>query len=166
MNELTADIARQLLTYNHESGIARWTGEGKSRKAVAGKEAGTIARNGYPTIGLLGKKYRLHRIVWLITHGEWPEEIDHINGIRTDNRLCNLRSVTRRDNLRNRRIGSANTSGVMGVYWEKDRNKWNAQIARNMKSNHLGRFDNLFDAVCARKSAEIEYGFHPNHGRT
>lgn len=107
-----------------------------------------------------------HRIIWLLAYGELPKnQIDHINGIPDDNRLDNLRSVSHRQNALNQKIPKSNTSGVMGVSWAKDCSRWIAGIRIKGKRKHLGSFDNLFDAVCARRSAEIKEGFHINHGK-
>jgi len=154
---LTHDRAVELLKYEPSTGSLTWIS--------SGKEAGTMAGNGYKIVTVDTNKYMLHRVIWLIQHGEFPENIDHINGDRIDNRLVNLRSVSTQENLKNRKIGSANTSGIMGVQWDKARNAWNVYIGLNKKNTYIGRFNNIFDAAAARKAAEIEHGFHPNHGR-
>ncbi len=97
--------------------------------------------------------------------GEPSGEIDHINGDRTDNRICNLRDVTSAGNSCNRRRQDRNTSGVTGVAWDKRASRWQARIGLNGKQKYLGYFDSLDEAVAARKAAELELGFHPNHGR-
>ncbi len=108
----------------------------------------------------------MHRLAWLYMYGEWPVgDIDHINGIRDDNRLINLRSVSRQENLRNRRTGRNNTSGVMGVNWDKSLGKWRSSIGIGGKTKHLGVSHYKWDVICLRKSAEMKYGFHLNHGR-
>jgi hypothetical protein len=99
-------------------------------------------------------------------YGEWPNhEIDHINGDSLDNRICNLRDVTSQGNNRNMSLAKTNTSGVCGVRYKKDRSKWVALITLNNRQTHLGYYQDFFEAVCARKSAERKYGFHENHGR-
>ena len=102
--------------------------------------------------GLKGKY--LHRIIM----GE-PEDlvIDHINGDTFDNCRNNLRVVSQQENLMNRCMSKRNKSGVSGVCWDKTRDKWLAQIAYKYKKINLGRFDNLEDAIKARKDAEKEY---------
>ncbi len=123
---------------------------------------------GYLSCNIIGKGSHVgqHRIAWFLVHGYWPKEIDHINGARTDNRLCNLREVDRITQRRNQKLGSNNTSGLHGVYWHKNQKKWFAAIKINNVLKHLGSFKNFFEACCARKSAEAKYNFHPNHGRT
>ncbi len=107
-----------------------------------------------------------HRLAFLYMTGKIPKEVDHVNGVRTDNRWENLREVTRRDNTRNAHMLKTNTSGACGVSWSTDKNKWRAQIAINHKNIHLGYFDNIQEAVCARKEAEKKYGgFSKRHGK-
>lgn len=109
----------------------------------------------------------LHRVVWEEANGPIPEglDIDHINGDTRDNRLSNLRVVTHSDNLKNCKRRTDNKSGVTGVRWDKVRSKWAVQITSQGNKLALGRFDDWFEAVCARKSADNYYGFHENHGR-
>lgn len=133
----------------------------------AGKEAFTaIDGKGYKYGQIYKRPYRAHRVAWLLTHGEWPDgEVDHINGVRTDNRLANLRDVSTADNRKNCCIRSDNTSGVCGVSWLPSKSQWRARIYLNGQETHLGYFDQLDDAVNARKKAEKAANFHPNHGR-
>jgi len=108
----------------------------------------------------------IHRLAFLYMEGSFPsDDVDHINGNGTDNRWINLRSVKRVENARNVKLLSSNTSGHAGVGWDVHRNKWRARITVNNKTKHLGRFDRIQEAVDARKHAEIEYDFHPNHGQ-
>ncbi|MDW9644459.1 HNH endonuclease signature motif containing protein [Sinorhizobium meliloti] len=133
----------------------------------AGKEAlYSINSAGYRTGCIFRSQQLAHRVVWLLHSGEWPtHNIDHINGIRTDNRIANLRAVTKAENLRNRALSSKNTSGVMGVHWSAKDERWIAAIIHDGRYIHLGSFVAFDDAVAARKGGEREYGFHPNHGR-
>lgn len=93
------------------------------------------------------------------------EQIDHINHVRTDNRIVNLRKASNTENSRNASIGSNNTSGALGVWFEKRRNAWVAEIKVDRRKIHIGQFDAFEDAVAARKAAEVKYGFHENHGK-
>lgn len=117
----------------------------------AGYLAGSIA--GFPRLA--------HRVAWLVTHGYWPHEIDHINGDRADNRLVNLREVTRKVNSENHAIPRNNTSGAPGVFYHKASGRWYARIAKK----YLGMFTTFEEALAVRKAAESEHGYHPNHGR-
>lgn len=122
---------------------------------VSGYKFGCI--NHYP--------YLAHRVIWLLYTGKWPaSEIDHVNGIRNDNRIDNLRDVSHADNLRNQRLSKNSTSGHTGVYWVKRSNRWEATIKVNQKTRHLGYFIEKADAISARKNAEEKFGFHKNHG--
>lgn len=101
----------------------------------------------------------------LYATGIKPREVDHINHIRDDDRLRNLRSVTHQENHRNRAVNKNNKSGVVGVHQQKEGGKWRAQIMIDGKQIMLGRFHKKEDAIKARKEAEKKYGFHKNHGR-
>lgn len=131
--------------------------------------AGTKIKTGYISIGIIinGITYRYlaHRLIFTINHGYTPNQVDHINGCTSDSRIENLRDVTNSINGKNCKINSNNTSGLLGVTWDKSRGKWHAQIMVNFKNNNLGRYIDFFEACCARKSAERKYGFHINHGR-
>ncbi|EDD9119389.1 HNH endonuclease [Salmonella enterica subsp. enterica serovar Infantis] len=106
---------------------------------------------------------------WNMTYPEDPvgpnEQIDHINHIRTDNRIVNLRKASNTENSRNASIGVNNTSGALGVWFEKRRKAWVAEIKVDRKKIHIGRFEKFSDAVAARKAAEVKHGFHENHGK-
>ena len=95
-----------------------------------------------------------------------PDQIDHINGDRADNRWTNLRHANNTENSRNTKIACNNSSGVTGVCFNKREQKWRAAIGNNGKVISLGDFDNFDDAVRARKEAEKLYNYHPNHGRS
>ncbi|RLA05326.1 MAG: HNH endonuclease [Gammaproteobacteria bacterium] len=161
-SNLTADQVRELFDYDGKDLIWRI-----SRGRVnAGDIANSKINTGYLRVGVNNLNYQVHRLIWLHEYGVWPSnEIDHINGVKDDNRLENLREVTHRENQENQKLNSNNTSGVVGVSFRKDKNKWVARLFGCDISKFLGYFDTLFDAACARKSAEIEHSYHPNHGR-
>lgn len=133
----------------------------------SGKEAFTrIHCRGYLAGSIHDRDYLAHRVLWLLATGDWPiGDIDHINGIKNDNRFVNLRSVSHSSNMKNQRIRSSNSSGVMGVCWNASRGKWVAQITVDSQGKFIGMFDSFDAAVAARKAAEERHGFHPNHGR-
>lgn len=126
----------------------------------------TYKVTGMPYSGeIAGVWVKAHRLAWFLKTGKWPElEIDHINGKDYDNRWANLRDVDHSTNMKNQKLHSRNTSGAAGVYWRKDIGRWQAVITANCKKTHLGYFDSFDDAVAARKAAEVEHDFHPNHG--
>lgn len=164
---------RQLLRYEPEIGKLFWKERGphqipcpRLRNAwnsrCAGKMAGGSTKySKYDRLGIHGVMYPYHRVVWAIFHGEWPnKDIDHINGVRNDNRIANLRQVSRKENLRNQVINPRNTSGAVGVRLCEFTGRWHARIT----NKHIGRYDTFEEAVTARKAAEKAMGFHPNHG--
>lgn len=175
---LTLYTADQLLLHQRSTGLLFWKERSRSffssdriHKAWntkwSGKEAAGAGSRGYRQVSILGKRYKAHRVVWLLEYGQWPSDtLDHINGDRTDNRIDNLRCCTQADNLRNRCISTNNQSGVIGVHWEGARGKWRAQIEFQGKVYYLGRFSDKEEAVLARKTAEVHFGFHKNHGRS
>jgi len=108
-----------------------------------------------------------HRIAWLVHYGEYPScHIDHIDGNPGNNSISNLRLAPGNINQRNRSLFKTNKSGCHGVNYHKKDRKWHAKINDNEGNViHLGCFSVVCDAVKARKLAEIEYGYHLNHGR-
>lgn len=158
---LTADRARELLLYDGEK--LRWN---VSRQKI---QKGSIAgsdRDGYRRVCVDGKRYEAHRLIWLIVHGHWPTHvIDHEDQNNGNNRVENLRDVTHRKNCLNQKLHRTNTSGHTGVSWDKSKNRWTSQIMVHGKTIHLGAFKIKDDAINARKMAEIQHGFHQNHGR-
>ncbi|MBY0498862.1 MAG: HNH endonuclease [Nitrosomonas sp.] len=165
---LTQDILKKNLHYDPESGIFIRLISSSNRIKV-GQEAGSIYTSRgkkYKTAMLLGKQNTCHRLAWLYMTGSFPEkEIDHINGNGLDNRWANLREVSHLENCKNIRLSDKNRNGIIGINFHKRLNKWQVGISSDTKQLHIGYFDNLFDAACARKSAEKKYGYHPNHGR-
>lgn len=148
-DEVTGNITRKINSQHYSSGDV----------------AGWVTSIGYRAVSVNGKTFYCHRIAYLLKTGHWPKyQIDHINHIRTDNRWENLREVTRRENQRNVSLPSHNKSGHVGVFWNKQKSKWQARIIINNKQIHLGFFAELNNAIDARKNANIKYGFHKNHG--
>ena len=155
--ELTAEYLRSILNYDPVSGIFTRKVRTSPRVKV-GDIAGYSNGNGYLQISVQSRLYLAHRLAWLYMYGEWPEDqLDHVNRVRTDNRISNLREVTNKQNHQNKSKRSNNTSGYPGIYWNKQRSKWQAQIKHNQKSIHLGYFSILEEALSARKAAEKIY---------
>jgi len=111
-------------------------------KMLKGAEAGTLAHNGYIVVMTEGRLTPAHRIIWEIFNGSIPKgkEVDHINGNKSDNRIENLRLATRSENLLNRKKARDNTSGFIGVSFDKERSKWQAKIQIDGKLIFFGRF--------------------------
>lgn len=138
-----------------------WNAEFAGQEALVVRQA-----KGYLWGRLFGESLLAHRVIWLLATGAWPEDqIDHINGQRDDNRLCNLRAVTSSENSKNQAKYINNKSGVTGVLWHKGKRKWRAQIRSGGRETHLGYYEDFDDAVLAREAANKRFGFHPNHGR-
>ena len=151
---LTQARLKEILDYNPETGVFVWK-QKLNRRMVVGSKAGTVNSNGYVQIAIDGKKHLAHRLAWLYTYGCWPnKEIDHINRIKTDNRIANLRDVSRAENEWNSGKQVNNTSGYPGVYWDKRRKKWHTRIKVYGKNVHLGLFDTLEAANAAYMAAK------------
>jgi hypothetical protein len=130
------------------------------------KVAGCLGSCGYHVVGVDGKKLYSHRVCYALYHGKWPKnQIDHIDGDRTNNKISNLRDIGAKENQRNRRINNNNKTGLTGVRWDKDRGAFRATIKVNYKTIHLTYTDDFFEACCARISANNKYKFHENHGK-
>lgn len=138
------------------------TGRLYNRKT--GRRLGYEKKTGYWWVGFRQKQLRFHRVVWMIVHGHEPDQIDHINGDRSDNRICNLRNVGRRENSKNMRRYPNNKSGCSGVNLHAKSKRWIAQIRDDGRYVYLGSFVDLESAIQARKDAEAKYGYHQNHG--
>lgn len=175
-NTLTQDQLKTLLHYDPDTGVFTWLPRDvtyfktpKSCKTwntqFSGKVAGTVDKHGYVILSLYGKKHSAHRIAFLWLNGSFPtNQVDHINHIRADNRWINLRAVTGLENMQNIRLSRKNTSGILGVSWRKDKNKWRSRIKLNGRERALGHFATIEEAAAARAKASVQYGFHPNHG--
>ena len=152
--------------YDHETGVVYAIICGERVR----KEKLTTIKNGTNTYYFFtnhkSNTFLSHRLAWFLYHKKWPEhDIDHINHDGCDNRIVNLRDVSRLENLRNSRRSKRNKSGVTGVCFHKVAKKWCAQIAVNGVVIYLGLYDKIEDAAAARLQAEKKHGFHPNHGR-
>ena len=129
--------------------------------------AGSGSVSGYRYVEISGSNYLEHRLVWVYLKGNWPvDQLDHKNKNRSDNRIQNLRESDNSKNQRNTTLRKSNKSGIMGVHTITDNGKWTARINHNGIRYVLGSFNNFFDACCARKSAEVKFGYYVNHGKT
>lgn len=164
---LSYEEVAKLFTYDRETGVLYWRIRDRMtirHKYVAGSSKAGL---GYRRVGIKGKVYWEHRIIMLLCFGHIPEnaEIDHINHVRDDNRLVNLRFVTRSGNCRNHSISSRSTTGVTGVSFKKSRNKFEAQIKVAGIVHYLGTYDTIEEAAAARAEANLKFNFHANHGK-
>jgi hypothetical protein len=176
------DIAtlKTLLSYDPETGSLTWLPREPSMFNVANKVAKAASWNGRyagaralayltPHGYLSGRVNRVpfqaHRVAFALYYGRWPKsDIDHINGNRADNRIKNLREVTRRQNGQNQKMPANNSSGRVGVVWSSKTNMWRAQIETKGVNHYLGEFSWFSEACAARQAAEKVLGSHKNHG--
>lgn len=175
--DITAQELRELLRYDPDAGQIFWrqrpSDTFKTSAAAktwngrfAGKAALTaVSDTGYLTGCIHYRSVSAHRVAWALFYGRWPQEIDHINGDRADNRIANLREVTRRTNNRNHGPDSRNKSGYTGVYWNKQQQKWHAKVRVDGRDLHLGFFDDVHSAGAARTKAAEALGFTERHNR-
>ena len=150
--------AMRMLDYDPETGIVRH--RINHGRAKAGTIAGTKRRDGYAVLWLDGKLHLLHRLIYLMMTGDWPaQQIDHINRDPSDNRWCNLRSASPRDNVMNRRsyrMRLDNKSGYVGVSFMRSCGKWRAELSMNGTRQYLGIFATSSEAAEARMRAKHE----------
>lgn len=155
---------KRLFHYNPDDGLFTRlvTTSNSAKKGTVPK---SINKDGYYQVRINYKNYVQHRLAWLYMYGELPcGDIDHINHIRTDNRISNLRVVDKSTNNKNLSKRSNNTSGVTGVWWHRKNKKWCAEIKVDGKKVSLGCFFDKSLATKARLNAIDKYNFHKNHG--
>ena len=155
---LTQAHLKSILCYSQETGQFTWIDK-PSKHIASGAQAGSKTKDGYWRIGIVGQQFKAHRLAWLYVTGEWPDnQIDHINGIKTDNRFCNLRVVTPAGNMHNRRKAhKGNASGFLGV--SSHHGRWKAEIRVGGKLQHIGYFSDAATAGAAYVKAKRE--LHP-----
>jgi hypothetical protein len=130
----------EYLSYNTETGELTWA-KSPSPRIKVGAKAGSVGKKGYVVLGLKNRHYKAHRVVWLLVNKSWPKmSLDHINGVKTDNRIENLREATVTLNLANREKQKDTSSRFKGVHWVKAEKKWKAGIRVEGKKRHLGYF--------------------------
>lgn len=162
---VNVDRLKEVFTYDPETGIFRWKISPRNR-TLPGDLAGHVNDSGYMVVTIDKQLLRMHRAAWAIYYGEMPSKhIDHINGIRSDNRICNLRLATKSENCQNTARRKDNKTGAKGVHYRKDTGKYSATISLNGKTMNLGCFDDFESAVKARHDAEIKYHPYRSIGR-
>lgn len=177
----TPEQLRQLLDYEPVTGVLTWRERpaemftsdrlpASARQTTwnarfGGKVAGFIRPDGYRNIQFGKRTVKAHRVAWALHFGEWPaSEIDHINHVRSDNRIANLRVTPRSKNARNKSKRRDNSSGFAGVSWHRRDMVWRAYIQHGGRQICLGSFAKKEDAIAARKAAKAQFSYHPNHG--
>jgi hypothetical protein len=173
MSKHLIDLAtiRRLITYNSNTGEFHWVERPREMFPTrrhwltwntknAGQRADKKESEGYRVVRMLGNRFKAHRLAWFYVYGAWPKgDIDHINRVRDDNRMANLRDVSSAINSRNMSRRNDNTSGITGVSFLPVTGKWHAYININGRRLHLGKYPEKADAVGARIRAEQELGF-------
>jgi hypothetical protein len=168
--ELTHKTLKELLTYNTATGVFIWNHRHldyfKSHRLFktfntrfSGTKAGSIDKKGYILICIFGKLYSAHRLAWMYIHGSFPiDQIDHINSITDDNRICNLREANKSQNGQNqKKAHKYNSSGLLGVSFYKPLSKYRAQIRLKGKQKHIGYFNTPEEAHTAYIQAKRKY---------
>lgn len=172
----SSEYLRSRLSYNAETGELCWLPKPApvcSTKLAqsyvtrwnarrAGKPAGVQA--GKVRVSIDWRNYLAHRLIWEMVHSEEPDCVDHINGDQTDNRLVNLRNISQALNNRNCKLRRDNQSGCVGVYWDKSRRVWRVYLTDKGKTEYIGAFKALDDAIVARRGRQINHGFTERHG--
>lgn len=146
-----------VLHYDKETGIFRWAGKAQ-KNTIIGNIAGCKNKRGYLQIGLKKNIFQQHRLAWFYVHGTWPEkEIDHINRIRDDNRITNLRISDRTTNSRNRDTSIRSSTGIKWVCFDRTKKKWRVDAGYGESRKFIGNFESLEDA---KNVAEKYYAIH------
>lgn len=160
--KLTQALLHKFYNYDAATGVLthRLPQHGKE----IGDAIGSLANTGYLAMAINNTDYLVHRIIWMYVHGYMPEQVDHIDHVKTNNALNNLREVTNTINSKNASVSKNSATRVNGVSFNKARNKYRAYVTVNRKQINLGSFDTLDEAIEARRKADNEHDFHTNHG--
>ena len=174
--KLTQQELQALLDYDPLTGALTWkprteitmpnTSRRKAFNATHANKPAFTADDGYgyKTGAINYVLMKAHRVIWKLVHGYDPVFIDHEDHNRSNNRLTNLREVTRVQNQQNLKKASTNKSGTTGVWWNEEKQGWDAFLGLNGRKKKLGRFKTEQEAIQARADAEILYDYHPSHG--
>lgn len=155
-------LLRELFVYDATTGLLTW--RKTQGTASAGREAGWLHRSGYVYVGVAGKSYKAHRIIWYLHHGTPPKDLlDHIDRNPTNNRIENLRECTHAQNQQNKRTYSNNRSGIKGVNWYSRYGKWRVRIQHMGKPLLVGMFADFEEACNARIQAQEKLHSHANN---
>lgn len=144
---ITKELLDSLFVYN----------EGELFRKKNGKKAGGFNGMGYIYVNIKGKKYQIHRLIYLMLKGYLPEKIDHIDGNPANNKIENLRPVNHSQNMHNSAIPCNNTSGFKNVCWHKRSKKWQVRLSVNNKNKNFGMFRDIELANLVAEEARILY---------
>jgi hypothetical protein len=174
---MNADLAREMFQYDALTGVLYWRkrpvehfknqhGCNIFNARYAGKAVGTIDPDGYLMFTYRGRGFKVHRLIWLMETGEWPEGvIDHLDHDKTNNRMSNFRDVTKAANSKNMLRRKNPRTPALGIRITPA-GRYSARITADRKGYHIGNFRCLTAAVFARLKAQRTHNFHPNHGRS
>lgn len=169
VNTVDISLLRSAVIYDPETGLFTWRARPANPQwtgRYAGRPAFAAPHNqGYLKGSLGGVSLLAHRAAWALYYGDWPkDQIDHINGVRSDNRIVNLRDVTHKENHKNCRPWQSKKSKLLpGVF--ANHGKFSSRIRVNRKTYHLGTFNSEEEAHQAYQNAKSRFGFHPNHAK-
>lgn len=163
--QVTQALLKEYLDYNPNTGILTWIKK-PSKRANMGQRAGSLVpKSGYRSINFFGRSYPEHHVVWCWYYGEWSELfIDHIDHVRDNNRIHNLREVTALQNAQNKRKRENTHVNEAGIWYNKRRKRYVAEISVKGKKVFQQSFVDVEDAIKARRAKLKELGFHSNHG--
>jgi hypothetical protein len=153
---LTQDTLKDMFDYREDGNLIRkhaTMGNGN----YAGKTVGWADNKGYVSTKIHGASYRVHRLIWMWHYGELPEQLDHINGCKSDNRIENLRLASNSENMMNRKTFKNNSSGCKGVSWHQKNQKWFVYVDVNKRRKNIGYFDDLELAELVATEAREKY---------
>lgn len=149
---ISREALHDSLDYNPATGVFRY--KKNHMLSRIGTIAGYLTNTGYRKISINNREYYEHRLAWIYVYGELPaQDIDHINEIKSDNRIANLRAATRSQNNINTANGKGGFLGVKGVTYDRVNLKYRAKIAKDYRTIHLGRFESLDEAAAAYRAA-------------
>jgi hypothetical protein len=156
-------LIKEWFSYDHETGDFVWIYHPKN-KHVIGNKCKPHYKSKYISASINGVKYQVHRLIYKYMTGNEPNIMDHINGDPSDNRWCNLRSVTPAENNLNMKLAVNNKSGTVGVYYHAKQNRWLTSVTQGKRAYHLGSFKTKCEAIAARTAANKMLGFSDRHG--
>lgn len=160
---ITQERLKELFDYREDGNLVRKVAVG-GRAGQVGRAIGSVVSGGadrpdkkYLSTKIAGKHYCVHKLVYLWHHGEWPDQVDHINQNSLDNRIDNLRLAGSCENMQNRKLFRNNSSGAKGVSWNKRVNKWQVYVGVNRKIKHLGYFEDFQLAELVAQEARQKF---------
>lgn len=163
-SDITQALLKEYLDYDPKTGYLTWLKKPSKRSNINERAGSLVPKTGYRSITLFGKSYAEHHIIWFWIHGHWATMLDHINQIRDDNRAVNLREVTVAENAQNRRRRVETKVNEAGIWYNKRRHRYVAEITVKGKKVFQRLFVDVEDAITARRAKLKELGFGINHG--